>query len=164
MAKKTNYYFDDCRVYADAVPALVEAVAPPDNALWIAPPDDCPEGFAIVAREDRAGWDIVPDHRPTGAFSPDGQWHRVDFPGELPEGWTVDPPPPSPEDVLKAEIAELQARLDALDAEYLKPYTLANLALGDPEALERKAECDAAKAEIKAKLKKLTAPESQDGV
>ncbi|UQZ89528.1 hypothetical protein C4J81_15330 [Deltaproteobacteria bacterium Smac51] len=94
MEQKINYYFDDCGVYTDSFPALEVAVAPPDNALWVAPPDQCPDGYAIVARGDKSGWDIVPDYRETGAYDRDGQWQHIAWLGELPEGWTVNPPEP----------------------------------------------------------------------
>ncbi|UQZ87877.1 hypothetical protein C4J81_04645 [Deltaproteobacteria bacterium Smac51] len=94
MKKKINYYFDDDGVYADSFPASAEAVAPPDNALWVAPPEECPNGHTVVVRKDKSGWDIVPDYRATGAFSPDGQWYRITTPGPLPEGWLAELPEP----------------------------------------------------------------------
>jgi len=94
MTQKINYYFDDDRVYAGSYPALEEAVAPPDNALWVAPPDGQPEGYAIVAKADRSGWEIVPDYRADGAYNQEGHWQKITSPGPLPDGWTVEPPEP----------------------------------------------------------------------
>ena len=118
-----NHYFDKnnpFRPYTNTLDATAGTV-PPDNALRVALPfafkdgipqkENVPDEYKGLWPCEKDGtWVLIPDFRGKQGYL-DGQPHEIDDFGPLPDGWSADPPPPTPEEI--AEQEKQQLRQDA---------------------------------------------------
>ena len=82
-------------------------------------------------------YEQAPDYRGQLVYRPDGSTYYPENWGPLPEGDSLEAPPPTPEEIDAEARAFVLGELAALDAEFLTPRTLAGLATGDEYAKER---------------------------
>ncbi|MCL1888877.1 MAG: hypothetical protein FWF99_00030 [Desulfovibrionaceae bacterium] len=122
-----NHYFDTLhplRPYTHSLEANPNSL-PPENALRGNAPEIIP-GFWPCEKNGK--WVQVEDHRKDdGQERADRQGYMNGEPytikdiGPLPEGWSEDPPPPTPEDQAAQRKVEIMDRMFALDMESIRP-------------------------------------------
>jgi hypothetical protein len=115
---ETNYYFNDespFREYAGSSLANPGSL-PPANASRTAPNES--EGFWPVW--NGSGWELMEDHRGEKGWL-SGQEFEIKDLGPLPEGWSWEQPPPSPEELKAQALARLQGLLVHIDSASIRP-------------------------------------------
>jgi hypothetical protein len=87
----------------------------PSNATYTAP--DVVPGY--IPRWSGSAWEQVEDHKGEQGYL-DGQPHTIKDYGPWPEGWSDEPPPPTPEELASQRKAEIHARLDKIDMDIIR--------------------------------------------
>jgi hypothetical protein len=147
-----NHYFDPnhpLREYLFSVPA----------APGSAPPPDC----LRVEPEKRDGqwpgekdgvWTYFESHKGKKGWL-NGVPHTITEHGPLPEGWSDEPPPPTDEEISAARVAEIKARLDAIDLALIRGLDARDEGTATAEDEARLTELRAEKRTLRAELKEL---------
>ena len=89
---------------------------PPDNASRTEPPEP---GEGEWPAWGGQGWILVEDHRGKKGWVDGSPYEVKDF-GPLPDGWTDEQPPPTPEQQREAQRAAILAALDELDRKSMR--------------------------------------------
>lgn len=88
----------------------------PNNATYTAPRER--EGH--IPRWNGEAWVQVENHKGKSGYL-DGRPYTVKDYGPLPEGFSLTPPPPTPEEAQAARIAEIDQRIATLEAAAQRP-------------------------------------------
>jgi hypothetical protein len=89
----------------------------PNNATHT-PAPEAQEGY--IARWTGAAWEQVENHKGETGYV-DGQPYTIKDYGPYPDGWSADPPEPTPAELAKQRRAEILARLAEIDAASIRP-------------------------------------------
>lgn len=112
-----NNYFDInhyLRPYTYSLPAIPGTVAPV-NALRGEDTPTSPTGF--WPGENSGAWADIEDHRGESGYVNGAPFTITDF-GPYPQGWTTEPPEPTPEENVEKFNQEINARLQAFAQEH----------------------------------------------
>ena len=110
---ENNYYWNhehELRPYTGCQQANPGSL-PPVNASREAPPE-APPGFWPAMGDE--GWILIEDHRNEKGYVGKTPVEVKDF-GPYPDGWSLEPPPPTAEELKEAAINACLAKLDELD-------------------------------------------------
>lgn len=114
-----NNYFDSShplRPYTHSAPAMPGTVAPV-NALRKALPK-AKKGYHWG--ESEGVWTYIEDHKGEEGYV-NGVAHTIDDYGPYPDGWSTTPPEPTEEEKRQVRIVSIDARLDEIDRESIRP-------------------------------------------
>jgi hypothetical protein len=136
----------------------------PHNCTATAPPGAAP---GRRARWTGQAWEPVEDYRGRAAYRPDGESYTVKDWGPLPEGDSLEPPPPTPEDEAKTRIGEIKAAFARIASDSERPLRALKVAelRGQPEPQadkEKLIDLEARAEELRAELAALESEVQND--
>ncbi|MDL2226982.1 hypothetical protein LJB86_04930 [Deltaproteobacteria bacterium OttesenSCG-928-M10] len=137
-----GYYVGQTQDYGGPMPHGCVAVAPPTVA-------------GRIPRWAGGHWEQIENHVGEQGYV-DGQPFTIDAYGPYPDGWSVDPPPPTP----RQRAARLQAEIEVLERKGERPNREINLAKAAGQeapagAVKRLKEIDAAIVKLRLEMEAL---------